>query len=72
MDIVIACHYCKDTTTVRGITDDQWFRYINGEMVQNVWPERSENEREAIIGFRAGFHSCPTCWDELFAEEDDA
>ena len=39
-------------------------RWEGGEHVQNVWPERSPDERELLI---TGTH--PACWTEIFKSE---
>jgi len=36
-----------------------------GELIQNVWPNLSAEERELML---TGFHS--DCWDEMFAEDE--
>jgi hypothetical protein len=48
-----------------------------GELVQNVWPSRSTEDREIIIGARANnafgiqHHLCPPCWIKIFGEDDN-
>lgn len=46
------------------ITADQYRRWLNGELIQNVMPELSDEEREFII---SGCSSDE--WDFLFPEE---
>ena len=71
MKIEIKCHNCGKVDTAYVDAMD-WDRFSNlGELVQNVWPDRDENEREILIGARVGFYTCGSCWDELFTEEED-
>lgn len=44
---------------------DDYQLYLKGELVQNVWPRLSPEEREIIIGVD-GYHLCPECWDKTF------
>jgi len=39
--------------------------------VQNMFPEHSIQQREAILGYRGGYYLCPTCWDQVFAEDEE-
>ncbi len=41
-------------------------RYQAGEHVQDVWPDKTDDERELII---TGTH--PECWAQMFPDEDD-
>ena len=70
MDIQAKCHECGRIDIVEGIKEEAWLRYMKGELVQNVWPELSDDEREVLIGNRVGFHTCSKCWDEIFGEEE--
>lgn len=36
-----------------------------GALIQNVWPEKTTNERELLL---TGTH--PGCWDRMFGTED--
>jgi hypothetical protein len=40
-------------------------------LVQNMFPEHSIQQREAILGYRGGYYLCPTCWDQVFAEDEE-
>lgn len=68
MDIHATCTTCKQIETVKNITFIDWLRYVNGELVQNVWPQLTDAEREVIIGFRTEMYICSNCWDNLFAD----
>lgn len=71
MNVVAICNGCKEVRRVEGLTVEDWRRYINGELVQNVWPDFNDSEREAIMGCRTGVYTCDACWDELFAHDDE-
>jgi len=34
-------------------------------LVQTLFSEHTENQREAIMGYRSGFFLCPRCWDKI-------
>jgi uncharacterized protein (DUF779 family) len=46
------------------ITEEQYFSWKNGELVQNVFPHLNSEEREFIV---SGI--TPQEWKELFGEE---
>jgi hypothetical protein len=39
--------------------------------VQDAFPTHTLDEREAIIGHKKGWFLCPTCWTDVFGEDDD-
>ncbi|HST77256.1 MAG TPA: hypothetical protein VLN58_02075 [Verrucomicrobiae bacterium] len=41
-------------------------RWVYGAHIQDVWPEKSDNEREKMIS-----GTCPECFDELFPPDED-
>jgi hypothetical protein len=60
---------CDITLTARCITglcpprhvhtlNSRVARYVEGELVQEVWPELSTAQREAVIGWRTGSYLC--------------
>lgn len=64
MIITVKCPQCGqqfsrefDTTKVN--------RVMTGELVQDVFPELSADERELYFIS----HICPVCWDKLFGVE---
>lgn len=64
MKITVTCPQCGqkfsrefDTTKVN--------RVMAGELVQNVFPELSADERELYFIS----HICPVCWDNIFGVE---
>jgi len=58
------CMVCQRSEHVH-IQKDQFDRWQNGEMIQNVFPELTEDERELLI---SGTHS--ECWDSMFEESE--
>lgn len=47
------------------ITEDQYERWRNGELVQNAFPQLNADEREFLMT------GCtPEEWDEMFGEEE--
>lgn len=57
------CPHCGREKFIQ-LEEDKLDRWIGGELIQNVWPEKSPDEREEI---KTGF--CPECWIDLFGEE---
>lgn len=48
------------------VTEEQMERWDHGELIQNVFPELSDDDREFIM---TGI--TPDEWDELFPENED-
>jgi len=71
MDIKTKCTNCGDIEKVPNINEADWYHYLQGEHVQNIWPDLTSDEREVLIGARSGTHFCPTCWDIIFEEEEE-
>ncbi len=44
---------------------DKYFRWKDGELVQNIWPEMPADWREMLV---TGTH--PGCWEAMFGEEE--
>jgi hypothetical protein len=69
MKISSTCMSCKLTETICGIKESDWKRYLNGELVQNVFPQLDDEERDVLIGARTGNgHVCDECWNYIFGE----
>lgn len=47
------------------VTEEEIARWRGGELVQDVWPSLSPDQREFLIT-----GSTPEEWDEVFGEED--
>jgi hypothetical protein len=60
-----ACLGCGDTS-VFAMTEEQLARYRAGEHVQRIFPGWSPEDRERLIS-----GTCPSCWEEMWDEEDD-
>ena len=60
-----ACLGCGDTA-VFVMTVEQQARYRAGEHVQRIFPTWSPEDRERLIS-----GTCPDCWEEMWAEEED-
>jgi len=60
------CLGCKRSWTLEFEASDEQVRIFEtgAELVQNIFPELTPEEREALI---SGFHS--VCYDALFGEE---
>lgn len=55
-----ACIVCHLTSIVE-LDTEKFDRWKGGEHVQNVWPEKSPDERERLM---TGIHA--ECWKEIF------
>jgi hypothetical protein len=60
-----ACLGCDDTV-VFVMTEEEHARYRAGEHVQRIFPHWSAKDRERLIS-----GTCPTCWEEMWAEEEE-
>ena len=58
------CIFCGESHSSPEVTREEFNRYESGELVQNVWPSWTEDEREVVCGNRTGVFICPTCWGE--------
>ena len=45
---------------------EKYYRWKDGECIQDVFPEMTKEQREILIS-----GTCPECWDALFPEEDE-
>jgi len=41
------------------------------DSVQRLFPQHSDDEREAIMGYRNGWFLCPKCWTEQIGDAED-
>ena len=62
--IIKPCPFCKKEYQ-KMFPADGWRKYLNGEKVQDCFPEMSADDREFLI---TGI--CPTCWDLTFGGDD--
>ena len=60
-DITVKCPFCGCITLLRNIDKDAFTKYMNGELIQRVFPEMSANDRELLM---TGM--CKKCQDQIF------
>lgn len=70
LTITSVCNGCGTSNSVDVHSDDYRNYMYNNQLVQNVWPDLTTDQREIIIGHRQGTYYCSPCWDNLFEEED--
>lgn len=70
MAIIEAKCECGTCAGIVGIDDADLQRYVNGELVQDVWPNWTPDDREILIGWRTGIYRCRNCWEALADWED--
>jgi hypothetical protein len=58
---------CCGKQTLVELEPEKLARWQAGELVQNVWPEKTSDERELLI---TGTH--PECWQEMFGSLEDS
>jgi hypothetical protein len=58
--IFVECGRCGEEHSVRA-SKESLDEYLNGALVQKVFPDLSVDERETLIGFRTGIWWCPSC-----------
>lgn len=61
----LPCSGCGESTWFT-ITEEQHARIQAGEHIQFVLPHFSPEDRELLIS-----GTCPSCWDEMWAEEEE-
>lgn len=59
------CPKCQRTSFYE-VPAAQFLAWQNGELIQNVFPDWTHDERENL---KSGWH--PACWDEVFGGLDD-
>ena len=59
------CIGCLKVSEVE-VSDSGFHEWHGGAHVQDAFPELSSDDREMLIS-----GTCPKCWDEIFADEDD-
>lgn len=64
MEYVMCCPLCYGTTTNIFTVNDYWRWRINGELIQDVFPNSSADEREMMM---TGLH--PECWKQALRGE---
>lgn len=60
-----ACDGCGDWVTFTA-TVEQFARWKQGGHVQLIFPDWSPEDRERLIS-----GTCPSCWEEMWAEEEE-
>ena len=59
------CNECGDETVLQ-LKDADVKRWKNGDLIQRVFPQLSESERELMIS-----GTCGDCFDKLFPEDNE-
>ena len=67
MKVQTECRLCGTKSPEVKILAQRWYEYIDGALVQNVFPELTREDREVIMSQRTGIYICNTCW----GSEDD-
>jgi len=62
MEVTEHCRACRCEVTVE-VEPDDFARWRSGELIQNVMPYLTAEEREFLIS-----RFCPGCWNELFED----
>lgn len=63
------------------VTEDDVRKWVNGSLIQDVWPDKTADEREIIMQSQFvkllkrpasySLYMCPPCGDELFGEDNE-
>ena len=67
MIVYTPCSLCGTKSPEVEILASEWYEYIDGALVQNVFPDLTTEQREVIISQRTGIYICDACW----GSEDD-
>jgi len=59
------CRTCSVSNSVEVHPDDYRNYLYNNQLVQNVWPDLTVDEREIIIGHSNNYYLCGVCWDSM-------
>lgn len=59
---IVKCPICNDKKTF-DLDSEKYENWNGGELIQNVWPEMSPDDRERLI---TGY--CPKCWQQFISE----
>ena len=59
------CDTCSASNSVEVHSDDYRNYLYNNQLVQNVWPDLTADQREIIIGHSVGIYMCNVCWNSL-------
>lgn len=65
MTVNKTCMVCNKTHAIE-IDQDAFVRWMQGELIQNVAPELSDDDRELLIS-----GVCGPCFDEVFGEDEE-
>ena len=69
-EIQTRCSECPRITRTE-VDETRLDRYMHHDgLVQELFPDYDQSQREAIKGHRGGYYLCPVCWDRVFAEEE--
>ena len=63
--ILVKCPQCGKEKIIE-VDSEKWKRYIEGELIQNVFPDMSADVREELI---TGI--CSKCWKNIFLNDED-
>jgi hypothetical protein len=69
LSITADCRSCNNAVSVFVHADDYRNYFYNKQLVQNVWPDLTADEREVIIGHSNNYYICGVCWDDMEESE---
>lgn len=65
VSVLKTCIFCSHEHKVV-MDKEKYFRWRNGELIQNVFPEMTSDQREILIS-----GTCPECWDKYMKDDED-
>lgn len=60
LTVIIGCPFCRKEHRVK-VNEDAYYRWQEGELIQNAMPDLSPAEREQLIS-----NLCPECQEIIF------
>ena len=60
LTVVMVCPFCRNEHRVE-VNEDAYYRWQDGELIQNAMPDLSPTEREQLISWL-----CPECQEIVF------
>ena len=65
VNLMIVCPFCGEIHSVT-VREDEYIKYLQGELVQNAFPTLTATQREQIIS-----NICPSCQEGIFHEDEE-
>lgn len=65
LTLEVKCNLCRTELEIP-VTEKDWKKYQEGELIQRCFPYLTPEQRELIIS-----GTCPDCFNKLFGKEEE-